>query len=119
MKRPYFKFILGAVFWLSATIILAALMISAATVSTTLTSFPTDSTPFLEALWGTPYANESTQGHLGALVFWAPWSFGSLSSPSTSPPSAFSSPPPVTAKRINGHTGTTITHTANAVKLLA
>ena len=70
MKRPYFKFILGAVFWLSATIILAALMISAATVSTTLTSFPTDSTPFLEALWGTPYANESTQGHLGALVFW-------------------------------------------------
>ena len=80
MKRPYFKFILGAVFWLSATIILAALMISAATVSTTLTSFPTDSTPFLEALWGTPYANESTQGHLGALVF--------------------SSPPPVTAKRI-------------------
>ena len=70
MKRPYFKLILGAVFWLSATIILAALMISAATVSTTLTSFPTDSTPFLEALWGTPYANESTQGHLGALVFW-------------------------------------------------
>lgn len=70
MKKVNFKFTLGAVFWLSATIILAALMISAATVSTTLTSFPTDSTPFLEALWGTPYANESAQGHLGALVFW-------------------------------------------------
>ena len=106
MKRPYFKFILGAVFWLSATIILAALMISAATVSTTLTSFPTDSTPFLEALWGTPYANESTQGH-----------FGSLSSPSTSPPSAFSSPPPVTAKRTKETPHNR--DTANAVKLLA
>ena len=63
MKRPYFKFILGAVFWLSATIILAALMISAATVSTTLTSFPTDSTPFLEALWGTPYVRPVHRRH--------------------------------------------------------
>lgn len=70
MKRPYFKLTLGAVFWLSATLILAALIISAAIVSTTLTSWPTDSTPFLEALWGTTYFNESAQGHLDALVFW-------------------------------------------------
>ena len=46
MKKVNFKFTLGAVFWLSATIILAALMISAATVSTTLTSFPPTPPPF-------------------------------------------------------------------------
>lgn len=111
MKRPYFKLILGAVFWLSATIILAALMISAATVSTTLTSFPTDSTPFLEALWAHPMPTRAPRG------IWAPWSFGSSSSPSTSPPSAFSSPPPVAAKRTKGTPHNR--DTANAVKLLA